>query len=218
MRRTASSITSIGTLPPFTASSERLPIEVRERHLDVETGEGGGDGAARGEEPVGLHEAVEAPLALENVVQQVAVLTGVDAVHLVVGAHDRADAGVDGALEVRQVDLAQRALVDGDVHAHAGVLDAVQGEVLGAGDHVLLRAADEAGGHGADVDRVLAVGLLRAPPARVAQQVDGRGEQHVVALGAGLGADRLADLSFEIGIEGRAARTADREAWSPCRC
>ena len=44
------------------------------------------------------------------------VLGAVLAVHLVVGAHHRPDAGVDRALEVRQVDLAQGALVDGHVH------------------------------------------------------------------------------------------------------
>ena len=53
----------------------------------------------------------EAPVALQDVGQQVRVLARVVAVDLVVGAHQRPHAAVlDGLLELRGVDLAQRPL------------------------------------------------------------------------------------------------------------
>ena len=191
---------------------ERLPVEDAGRHLDVEAGGDRGHGAARAEDPVGLDEALEAPVALQDVVQQVRVLGAVVPVHLVVGRHHRRGAAsLHGLGEVRQVDLAQRPLVDRHVDAEARVLDAVGGEVLGVGDHVLLRAAHEPDRHAAEVERVLAVGLLRAAPARVAQHVDRRREEDARRLRARLLADRLADALLERRVPGRAARHADRE-------
>ena len=65
--------------------------------------------------------------------------------------------------------------------------------------------------HAAEMERVLAVGFLRAAPARMAQDVDGRREQDADALGARLGAHRVADALLERRVPGRAARHADRE-------
>ena len=84
--------------------------------------------------------------------------------------------------------------------------------MLGVRDHVALCTAHERDPHAAQVDGVLAVGLLRPPPARVAQDVHDRRKDHAAALRAGLGADRLADALFERLVPGRTTRHADREA------
>ncbi len=67
-------------------------------HLHVEAGADGGDGAVGGV-PVGHHPAVEPPTAAQQFVEQRLALAGVDAVDLVVGAHDGARAGRHGGLE-----------------------------------------------------------------------------------------------------------------------
>src|SRR5439155_692238 len=116
------------------------------------------------------------------------------------------------AVRVREKDLAQGPLVDRDVDDEAGILDAVERVVLGVRDHVALCTAHERDPHAAQVDGVLAVGLLRPPPARVAQDVHDRRKDHAAALRAGLGADRLADALLERLVPRRATRHADREA------
>src|SRR3954452_3372025 len=80
---------------------------------------------------VGEDVALEAPLALEDVLEQVLVLARVLAVEAVVRAHHRADVGLlDRGLELRQVDLAQRALVDLRVLVHAVALRGRRAERL----------------------------------------------------------------------------------------
>lgn len=64
-------------------------------HLHVEAGADGGDGAVGGV-PVGHHPAVEPPAPAQQFVEQRLVLAGVDAVDLVVRAHDGARAGHGG--------------------------------------------------------------------------------------------------------------------------
>src|SRR5207248_4822615 len=57
--------------------------------------------------------APEPPVALEDLLEQVVVLAGIEAVDEVVGAHDGADVRLlDGRLEVRQVDLTEGPLLD----------------------------------------------------------------------------------------------------------
>ncbi len=184
---------------------------LRERHLHVETGGERSHGVAQTPDEVGDDEAVEAPLVPEDVGQQHPVLPAPRAVDRVVGAHDARGAGVDDRLEVRQVDLVQRRLVDGDVDGEPGVLHAVQGVVLDAGHHVPLRAAGQGRPHRAQQGRFLAVGLLRAAPGRVPQQVDADPAEIVAALGPDLGADHLADAFLELGVPGRAAGHRHRE-------
>ena len=59
--------------------------------------------------------------------------------------------------------------------------------------------------------RILAVGLLRAAPRRVAQDVDGRRQHHRVARRQHLVADRLADVELQIVVERGATRHRHRE-------
>ena len=106
----------------------------------------------------------------------------------------------------------QRLLVDRDVDAEAGVLHGVQGEVLHAGHGVALHAAREGGAQLADVERVLAVRLLRPTPGRVAQHVHAHAAVEVGADGAQLAADGVADALLEVDVPRRAAGHAHREA------
>ena len=144
-------------------------------------------------------------------VSRYSVLSCPFAVHGVVGGHDRRDALVDAALEVRQVDVVEARLVDGDVDLEAGVLHGVQCVVLGAGHHVLLRAADERGAELAEVVGLVAVGLLGASPGGMAGQVDADAAEEVAALGADLAPDGPADLFLETDVPGGAAGHRHRE-------
>ncbi len=115
----------------------------RARHLEVEPGVGGA-GRIVDAVPVGDDEAVEAPLVAQDLGEQSAVVGAELAVEAVVGAHDPPGVGLlHGALERAQVELAQCALVDVHVDAHALDLGVVGGEVLdGDGDVVRLHATD----------------------------------------------------------------------------
>ena len=169
------------------------------------------DGIAQPEDEVGDHESVPAPFPAEDVGQEGRVLTAPLAVHRVVGTHHRRDALGGDALEVRQVHLVQRPLVGGDVDGEAGVLHRVQGEVLHARHHVALQAAGERGRHHPDVVRILAVGLLRATPRRMAEQVDADRAGERRAAGARVRPDRVADPLLELRVERRAAGHAHGE-------
>ena len=118
-----------------------------------------------------MTKPVEAPLVAQHVGEQRVRLAGPLAVQRVVRAHDARDALVDHAPEVRQVHLVQRALVGRDVDGEPRVLHRVAREVLHAREHVLLHAAGERGAHLAEQVRILAVGLLRPTPRRMAEQV-----------------------------------------------
>ena len=104
-------------------------------HHEVEAAERGFD-RRLGREPVADDDAVEAPLALEDAVEERAVRgrRGVDALagEPVVRGHDRPHAGVDDRLERCQVDLAQGALVDPREVLGAVGLGLVADEVLDA--------------------------------------------------------------------------------------
>ena len=102
------------------------------RHLDVEAVEHRAHRAVR-PAPVGDGHSLEAPLAAENLVEEVLVFGAVVAVDLVVGRHHAHRAAFfDGALERLEIDLAERALVDLDIDAAAAGLLVVDGEVLDA--------------------------------------------------------------------------------------
>ena len=83
--------------------------------------------------------------------------------------------------------------------------------MLGVGGDVLLHAHGHGRGQAADLERVLAVGLLRAAPQRVAKDVHAGRQQQRLLGGHHLVADGLADGVLEIEVEGRAAGHADRE-------
>ena len=127
--------------------------------------------------PVAHHEAVEAQLLAQDVLQQPGIAMAGNPVQFIVGRHDRRHAGLfDGHLEGRQVEFAELPLG----HVHRGGIDAPErfpasDEMLGAGEHMAFRqvpvralqAPDQMLAHLADQVRVFAVGLPHPAPAGV---------------------------------------------------
>ena len=99
-----------------------------------------------------------------------AILAGVDAVHLVIGAHHAADAGLlHGDLEGQQVDLSQRSLIRHHVDPCPIGLLGIRDEVLDGGNDALgLDPAYLCRHHAARQDRILAQVLEVAPVPGVA--------------------------------------------------
>ncbi len=183
------------------------------RHLQVEPGGDPGDAVADGA-PVGDDEALEAPLVAQHRGEQPVVLRGVDVVHLVVGAHDGPGLRLrDDALEGRQVDLAQRALVDIGRHAHPVGLLVVGGEVLERrADAEGLDALDQGRRELAGHDRVLGEVLEVATAQRRPLDVDARSEQDGDVVRAGLAPERRADPAQQVGVPARPERGRGGEA------
>ena len=145
------------------------------------------------------------------------------AVDPVVGAHDRGGMALDDrGAEGGQVGVLDIVGGDEDVGFVAGAFGAaVDGEMLRGGDHQrpvgvgALHAGDEGDTHACGEERVLAIGFLATPPARVAEDVDvGRpgvepGTDMADASGlagerveaAYLGADRPGDVMHHRGVE-----------------
>ena len=142
-----------------------------QRHLDVQSRLQARDRVVRAEDPVARDESREAPLVAEHIRQERSVDVHVLAAHPVVGAHHRVRAGVDDRLEMRQVDLVQRVVVDRHVDLEPLVLHRVQREVLDARHHVRAHAPGQRGAHPAREHGVLAVALLRSTPRGMPQQV-----------------------------------------------
>ena len=145
--------------------------------------------------PIRDHEAVEAPLALQDRALQIRAGGHRRTADLVEAVHQRGDAGVDRGAEGRQHDVAQGLLREvGGVVVATTFGEAVACEVLGAGGDGVegaqvgaLEAAHPCfGDSGAEV-RILAGPLHDPAPARVARDVDHRREGPVDAGGGGLG-------------------------------
>ena len=97
------------------------------------------------------------------------VFARVVSANAVVGGHDRSNARIDGALEVRKVDFAESTLVHVDVELGTVHFDRVQGKVLGAGHDVVALHTFECGdSHLAKKVWILAERFLSSAPARVA--------------------------------------------------
>ena len=150
----------------------------------VQTGRGSLGRAVRSL-PIGEDEALEIPVFLQDVRQQVFVFTGIVAVHPVVGTHHGRDITLAHAdLEGQQVALAHRALVNIHVDRVAPVLLIVQCVVLDVANHVpgffgLHHGGDQFAGQ----NRVLAEVFEGAAVTRFARQIHASTQRHVVALG-----------------------------------
>ena len=122
----------------------------------------------------------EAPAVAQDLLEEPAVAAGRRAAEAVVCAHHRPRAALDdGGLERREVGIPQVVLGGDGIEAVAAALRAaVHGEVLGGRDDaevvrvVALHPAHEGHGEAAGEERVLAIRLHPAAPARVAQDVD----------------------------------------------
>ena len=141
------------------------------------------------------------------------VLAGVDAVHLVVGAHHAADAGfLHGHLERQQVDLTQRPLVRHHVDIVAIRLLGIRDEVLDGGHDALRLDPAYLGRHdSARQDRILAQVLEVASVPGVAFHAHSARKQHVEPPIARLPAHDPAAFEGQLGIEARGQCLGGRE-------
>ena len=155
-----------------------------------------------GAAPVGDHGPVIAPLAVQDILQQVMVLVGVGAVDPVVGGHDAPGPALfHGDLKAGEVQLPQGALVQHAVAGHAAQLLIVGGKVLGAGRNAhRLDAAHIACCQLAGQVRVLREILEIAAAQRAALGVQAGAQDHIDAVGSGLLAQRFADLLAQGGV------------------
>ena len=181
---------------------------------------------------VGHDVALELPGAAQSVLQRELVGAGRLPIDAVVGAHDGSGVTLDdGGAECRKVGVFHVMLADIDVgEMTRGLRTAVHDEVLRGRDgevvagvralhsrHVRYR-------HLRGEERVLAVGFLTAPPARVTEDIDvGCPEVEAVKDGRAAGAHRLpvhdpsldADVVGHLmntrGVEGRAEADRLRE-------
>ena len=199
------------------------------------------DGAAVADDVAG-----EVPLVAQAGLQQVRARASRDAVHGVVDAHDRGCLAFDdGGAECGQVGIDEVPLVDARVEAVSCRLrSAVHGVVLRRRHHLQvvrvgsLHPRHERHAHAGREIRILAVGLLAASPARVAEDVDvgrpvrqpggaaGQRRQRVrprwrrtrlrvVVLGAGLGGDRVGHLPQQRRVPGGGQADGLREHGRP---
>ncbi len=170
---------------------------------------------------IGRHIAPEAPLLTQDLLQQRRTGAARLAVEAVVRAHHRSRLPRhDARLERGQVGFPQVALAHGCIEVMPVALGAaVNREVLRGGDHLeglrilALQPFDERHTHDRAQVRVLAVGLLPAAPAWVAEDVDVRrpeGEagvklahpaaQRFVVLGTRFVRDGVGHLSHQLDV------------------
>jgi hypothetical protein len=169
-------------------------------HLQIEAA-GGGAGAV-GAAPIGHDDALEPPLAFQDIEQQVFVLTAVDAVDFVVGRHHGPRLAIPyGHPEGGQVDLAQGPL--GYLRADRLPLEfgIVADEVLDARTHPpALHPLDIGGGHSCGETWVLRIGLEAAACQRRAVDVHGGGQEDMGAFCLGLFSQGLTHTVHQLGV------------------
>ena len=160
---------------------------------------------------VGDDEALETPLAAQQVGHQPVVSGRRNPRDFVERGHRREGARVEARLVRRQIDFAQRALrhVDGIV-VEPRLGGAVGREMLDAGEHVLVRlevgaleAAHARRGEDLAEHRVLAAAFDAASPALVASDVDHRREGPVDARAGRFECGGLRRAAGELGLEAR---------------
>ena len=146
----------------------------RARHLQIEPGVDEVCAVIRA--PVGGDKAFESQLAFQNSIERIVVTAGVFPVDLGVRAHDGRDAGVDRIDKRRNIDLVQRL----QIGLHKRRVGIVGNVVLGLRhDSLLLHAGDKVGADKTGQQRIFAVGVVTAAPAKIAIHIN-EGLQHDV--------------------------------------
>lgn len=155
--------------------------------------------------PVGDDHAVERPVALEDVVQQVLVVAAMLALVFIVGAHDGpGTALLHRSLEGREVDLVQGTVVDHHVDLMAPQLLVVHGKVLHAGGNpVLLYPLHVRHDHAGRQEGVFAHILEVAPVQGRTVDIDPGAQQHVLIPVTRLLADGFAVEGRHFGVPRR---------------
>ncbi len=162
------------------AFEDALNLHIGPGVHEVVSGLDGGHGVVL-EAPVRNDNALVAPFVAEDACQELVILLGVQAVKLVVGAHDRpGTAFLHGNLEVLEVNFPEGAAAhQGVVLCPVGLL-VVGRKVFGRCAHaVTLDAPDIGGGHLPAQQRVFREVLEVAAAQRVAMDVHAGSQQHV---------------------------------------
>ena len=164
--------------------------------------------------PVGDDHAVEGPVAFQNVVQQIPVVTAMLSLIFIIGAHDGpCTALLDSCLEGREVDFVQRTVVDRDIDAVAVRLLIIEREMLHAdGNAVLLHLLDVGNDHPRGEVGILAHVLEIAAVERRAVDVHAGSQQDVLLAVARLLADGFAIQRRHFGVPRRGEARQRRES------
>ena len=186
---------------------------LRAGHLQLKTGGNALDTVVH-RAPVGHDKAVKAPCPAQNVGQQRLVLARIGTVEPVVAAHHGPWAGLfHGGLKGGQIDLLQGALVHTAVYRQAAGLLIVGGKMLDACAYALaLHTVDEPCGQLTGKVGVLGVVFKIAAAQGAALDVDGRPQQDLHAVGAGLPPEGGAHAAGQRRVKGCGCRTPCREA------
>ncbi|OQA67744.1 MAG: hypothetical protein BWY37_01117 [Firmicutes bacterium ADurb.Bin262] len=188
-------------------------VAVFHRHFNIQPRPDCFFRVAHAQHEIRNREPLKAPVSPQRVLKKVCAFAALLAPQFVVRAHHRYRAGVDAGLEMRQIYLVQRPFVGGDVDLETQVFDAVARVVLDAGHHAAaLDGPCQRGAHRTQQVRVLAVTLLRATPARVAQQIDTDASKEIGAPRRYLVGDGPSDFSLEFDVERSAPRHRNGEA------
>ena len=163
--------------------------------------------------PIGQHVTLEAPIVLQHLIEQPLVLAGVNAVHQIVAAHDRAGiALLQGYLESKQVTHARGGFVDDDVDRAAARLLIIEGIVLERRDDVIrLNAAHERADHQSGQERIFAAIFEISAAAGLAQQIHAPCKHDVVARRARFATDHRAATLGQRRVPGRGREEPRRQ-------
>ena len=164
--------------------------------------------------PVGHDKAVKAPRPAQNVGQQRLVLARIGTVEPVVAAHHGPGAGLfHGGLKGGQINLLQGALVHAAVYRQAAGLLIVGGKMLDACAYAFaLHTVDEPCGQLTGKVGVLGVVFKIAAAQGAALDVDGRPQQDLHAVGAGLPPEGGTHAAGQRRVKRCGRRTPGREA------
>ena len=181
-------------------------------HLHILAAVGAFHGVTDAPHKVGHDESVEIPFLFQNLVQKIVVVSAVNAVVAVVGAHDAGGACVDAVFEMGEENFLFRSLVAGDGYLEAGVLHIIESIMLYAGHDVLiLDAPHQSRAHLSQMCGLLAVDLLGTTPARIIGHVDADSCKEIRAERARFPPDDMSDFLFQILVKSRAAGHGYRE-------
>mmetsp|Transcript_2610 Transcript_2610/g.10079 ORF Transcript_2610/g.10079 Transcript_2610/m.10079 type:complete len:277 (+) Transcript_2610:1287-2117(+) len=181
-------------------------------HLDIQAARGSLHSIMRCT-PIAHHETSEARILPEQLLEQLRVLARVGAVHLIVGAHDGAGAGIDGSLERCHVDFVLRAISDFNIHGHAADLLVVVQPMLDGRDDTLALNLPHKGPYqlGSQEGILAGKGLETAASVRDAVDLQVRTQQHIRTLADELLDDRGGITPGSFGAEARGHSQQGRE-------
>ena len=158
--------------------------------------------------PVRQYKALEVPVFLHNVGQQILVFAGVVAPDPVVGAHHRRRIGfLQSDFKRQQIALARGAFVDGYVDRVASAILIIERVMFDVADDMLrLQPLHDRPHHLSGKHRILAQIFKRPSVARFAGKVSSAAERHVVTLRPQLAANQCSVFESCIEIPARRSR------------